>query len=316
MFALDNLVKSAVQAGIMILSPELGANLAGHERIGNLEEEEDEEDLSASGVSIVNLNKLKTKLDEKKYFSDEISVLRAESARLMRDLIESHKNYQNMLKSTIEEQSLNSEIIKKFSKQLSSVANVYQRNLSQGYFSDISEPGIQIKVSSDSTPSSPVPPEISTETVDGAVNGNYPLRKTSIKKETERRINFFNENNLIDQKLNEWLIRSQIDQNSRNLILDSAFIYEDFIYEMTKSDLCRIGLKCGVEVKIWRSIKRHREQFRNITEEFASSNLNYIKDVNKNREVNKTSPTNSVNSSNNTDDVTGSDYESCSGLEN
>lgn len=315
MFALDNLVKSAVQAGIMILSPELGANLAGHERIGNLEEEEDEEDLSASGVSIVNLNKLKTKLDEKKYFSDEISVLRVESARLMRDLIESHKNYQNMLKSTIEEQSLNSEIIKKFSKQLSSVANVYQRNLSQGYFSDISEPGIQIKISSDSTPPSPVP-EISTETVDGAVNGNYPLRKTSIKKETERRINFFNENNLIDQKLNEWLIRSNIDQVSRNLILDSAFIYEDFLYEMTKNDLCRIGLKCGVEVKIWRSIKKHREQFRNITEEFASSNLNYITDVNKNREVNKTSPTNSVNSSNNTDDVAGSDYESCSGLEN
>lgn len=314
MFALDNLVKSAVQAGIMILSPELGANLAGHERIGNLEEEEDEEDLSASGVSIVNLNKLKTKLDEKKYFSDEISVLRVESARLMRDLIESHKNYQNMLKSTIEEQSLNSEIIKKFSKQLSSVANVYQRNLSQGYFSDISEPGIQIKISSDSTPPSPVP-EISTETVDGAVNGNYPLRKTSIKKETERRINFFNENNLIDQKLNEWLIRSNVDPVSRNLILDSAFIYEDFLYEMTKNDLCRIGLKCGVEVKIWRSIKKHREQFRNITEEFASSNLNYITDVNKNREV-KTSPTNSVNSSNNPDDVTGSDYESCSGLEN
>lgn len=314
MFALDNLVKSAVQAGIMILSPELGANLAGHERIGNLEEEEDE-DLSASGVSIVHLNKIKSKLDEKKYFSDEISVLRVESARLMRDLIESHKNYQNMLKSTIEEQNLSSEIIKKFSKQLSSVANVYQRNISQGYFSDISEPGIQIKISSESTPPSPVP-EIPTETVDGTVNGNYPLRKSSIKKETERRINFFNETTLVDQKLNEWLIRCNVDPVSRNLILDSAFIYEDFLYEMTKDDLCRIGLKCGVEVKIWRSIKRHREQFRNIAEEFASSNLNYIKDVNKNREINKTSPTNSVNSSNNTDDVTGSDYESCSGLEN
>lgn len=314
MFALDNLVKSAVQAGIMILSPELGANLAGHERIGNLEEEEDE-DLSASGISIVHLNKIKSKLDEKKYFSDEISVLRVESARLMRDLIESHKNYQNMLKSTIEEQNLSSEIIKKFSKQLSTVANVYQRNISQGYFSDISEPGIQIKISSDSKPPSPVP-EISTETVDGAVNGNYPLRKSSIKKETERRINFFNETTLVDQKLNEWLIRCNVDPVSRNLILDSAFIYEDFLYEMTKDDLCRIGLKCGVEVKIWRSIKRHREQFRNIAEEFASSNLNYMKDVNKNREINKTSPTNSVNSSKNSDDVTGSDYESCSGLEN
>ena len=51
MFALDNLVKSAVHCGITVLSPELGANLSG--QVDAVDGDEDD-DVSSSGVSTVN----------------------------------------------------------------------------------------------------------------------------------------------------------------------------------------------------------------------------------------------------------------------
>lgn len=152
MFALDNLVKSAVQEGITVLSPgtsialqssvfkqlqslfwvtELGANLAGQDRLDNIED--DNEEMSTSGVSTVNSTKLKPKLKiESKRTSDEAVELRVENVRLMQDLLESHKLYQALLKSTIDEQRLNLDVLRNFSTTVTSATNVYQRSISQG----------------------------------------------------------------------------------------------------------------------------------------------------------------------------------------
>lgn len=47
----------------------------------------------------------------------------------------------------------------------------------------------------------------------------------------------------IDLRLNEWLINNNIDSTSRTIILGELFTYNDFLFEMDKSDLLRIGLK-------------------------------------------------------------------------
>lgn len=46
-----------------------------------------------------------------------------------------------------------------------------------------------------------------------------------------------------DLRLDEWLIKNNVDSVSRNIILNELFTYEDFIYEMEKEDLHQIGLK-------------------------------------------------------------------------
>lgn len=54
----------------------------------------------------------------------------------------------------------------------------------------------------------------------------------------------FNENHVhIDTRLNDWLCKNNIDENSKNAIHGEEFSYEDFVYEMTQSEMHRIGLK-------------------------------------------------------------------------
>lgn len=117
----------------MILSGlELGANLAGQDRLDNAEYENEE--MSTSGVSTVNSTKAKPKKLDTKYSSDELTEFKIENIRLMQDLLESHKLYQALLKSTIEEQRLNLDSLQNFTKIIRNASNVYERSISQGYF--------------------------------------------------------------------------------------------------------------------------------------------------------------------------------------
>lgn len=95
--------------------------------------EDDNEEMSTSGVSTVNSTKIKPVTNDNKYISDEISKIKLQNCRLMQDLLESHKLYQALLKSTIEEQRLNLNLLRNFTTQLTNVATLYERSISQGY---------------------------------------------------------------------------------------------------------------------------------------------------------------------------------------
>lgn len=105
--------------------------MAGQDRLDAAEEEEEE--MSTSGVSTVNSTKMKPiNNNDAKYLNDEFSKLKVQNVHLMQNLLESHKLYQALLKSTIEEQRLNLDLLRNFSTQLTNATVLYERSISQG----------------------------------------------------------------------------------------------------------------------------------------------------------------------------------------
>lgn len=232
MFALDNLVRNSVHVGLMILSPELGANLAGQEREDGPDEEDEADELSNSGVSTVNSTKVKhlsskEHEESKLLLMDQVRLLRIENSKLLNELIESQRNFQSIVKAIPQEQGMFSDALKNLAQQLSTFTRSFERSISLGYISDD-----QTRKTSTSYEGSP--------SLDESPTGkklSIPLFKNPQLKSP------FNARHCNDARVIEWLVRHSFDEESRSAVASADFTYEDFIYESDKDDVRRIGLR-------------------------------------------------------------------------
>ncbi|XP_044584193.1 mitogen-activated protein kinase kinase kinase 15 isoform X2 [Cotesia glomerata] len=225
MFALDNLVRNAVQTAITVLSPELGAGLIDQERAQAGADGPEEGSTSVmSTVNSLKSHKTVDSIENNKYwreYQEQMGNLKTDSIKLVQELLESQKIYHTLLQNALEDQRaqigalthLCEDISRRFSRQES------------GYNSSIHG-------TASPQPSSVLVPQISV------TDHNTPSNT--------------------DNKLVEWLQGLGIDDMSIERIIYEEYTLDDFLNSICRDDLRRIRLKGGIELKIWSAIMSHR----------------------------------------------------------
>ncbi|KAL7730102.1 hypothetical protein ACLKA6_009379 [Drosophila palustris] len=232
MFALDNLVKRAVQAAVTIFSPELGANLADKDLSGN-----DDESVHNAGANAL------MDSQEKQTVSSSGPSLQpnqcdgvansVECVRILRDIRDNQKELQLQI---MEQKRQSLRALHNISQEL---AHIYMggRKRLRGSFNGFNKKCHRMSSS-------------------GA--GNVAVRQ-SANANPRRQLTKHNFGlHEIDEQLEQWLAQHDIDDFSKTLILNEGFTFEDFIYNMEKLDLMRLGLRVGIEVRIWKLIIQER----------------------------------------------------------
>ncbi|XP_055927798.1 mitogen-activated protein kinase kinase kinase 15-like isoform X2 [Argiope bruennichi] len=218
-FALDSLVRSSVQAAISILSPELGENLLGR----NNENEQEEITLgsvnSTKSVPTVYVNSEFMQMQMK---NDELV---KENTRLMKEMISWNQVYQDSMKNIIEQKKTWIELLK-------------QEVLFPGAF--LTGAGLHMKNS----------PEQSIFAFCSHLNYETFNGKISFDGDVYLDEEF--------KDLHEWLLSAGADKETITRFAVQKYNKDDVLEYMTREDLRNLGIRGGMELRIWRHLVNHR----------------------------------------------------------
>ncbi|XP_049335377.1 mitogen-activated protein kinase kinase kinase 5 isoform X1 [Astyanax mexicanus] len=222
MFALDNIIRKAVQTAITILVPELRPHfsLASESDAADQEDDDDDDDavphgspthknrapptashddtVATSGVSTLSSTVSHESHTAQHSVSMELGRMKLETNRLLEELLEREREYQCVLQQILDEKEQEIKLLKMRSEPI-----------------DVATPSV------------------STE--------------SSIGGES-------------DPELLKWLRLHGADADSIDRIVAEEYTLDDFLHCVTRDDLKSLRLKGGILCKLWKAIREHREK--------------------------------------------------------
>ncbi|TRY59171.1 hypothetical protein DNTS_032419 [Danionella cerebrum] len=219
MFALDNIIRKAVQTAIVILVPELRPHFTLASESDPAEQEDIDEDsdpqgsaalkrmvpasthhqedtVGTSGVSTLSSSVSHESQREQRNVSVELGRMKLETKRLLEELVEKEREYQTILKQVLGEREQEVRLLK--------------------------------------SRSGPI---------------DVPVQLVESDASLERDA---------DQKLLQWLKVHGADADAIQTILAEDYSLDDFLHYVTRDDLKTLRLRGGVLCKLWSAITEHR----------------------------------------------------------
>ncbi|XP_069957702.1 mitogen-activated protein kinase kinase kinase 15 isoform X3 [Cherax quadricarinatus] len=279
MFALDDLIRSAVHCAIMVLSPEqdillgpgdggAGVLIGGPDRPRDLVEEG-----STSGVSTINSTKSAKLLHDFHHskhchhLQESLQATRIENLRLLEELYLSEKRYGELLKIYISERRDQSQFLADqlgialpplllLSNNKSMMIKSSDSSGSKSPHGRSPEETPAGETDKLDSPFGTVESESSADTITESTPDGAASSATTFPQEVPM-IHVSSRN--IDMELVKWLQSLAIDRDVIDKFLAEDYTKEDVLNWMTHDDLRRMRMRGGVELRIWRNMVQHRQ---------------------------------------------------------
>ncbi|XP_061667576.1 mitogen-activated protein kinase kinase kinase 5 isoform X3 [Syngnathoides biaculeatus] len=222
MFALDNIIRKAVQTAITILVPELRPHFSLASESDAPDQEDDDEaqrnpahqrrappvsshddTVVTSGVSTLSSTVSHESHNAQHSVSMELGRMKLETSRLLEQLLEKERQYQTILQQVLEEREQEIRLLRLRSQTTA---------------------------------------DISTSSSGPGQHLDQPGKK---REETE---------------LSSWLSLCGVDQDSIDVILSEEYTLNDILNDVTRDDLKSLRLRGGILCKLWKAITDHRHK--------------------------------------------------------
>ncbi|CAJ1078370.1 mitogen-activated protein kinase kinase kinase 5 isoform X1 [Xyrichtys novacula] len=223
MFALDNIIRKAVQTAITILVPELRPHFSLASESDPAEQEDVDDDaedrnsthqsrpppvaahddtVATSGVSTLSSTVSHESHNAQRSVSMELGRMKLETNRLLEQLLEKEREYQGILQQVLEEREQEIRLLR-------------------------------LKTE---------PADVSTSSGVSEEQTNQPAARHE------------------DPELTSWLRLYGADQDAINKILDEEYTLNNILHDVTREDLKSLRLRGGILCKLWKAITDYRQK--------------------------------------------------------